>query len=142
MSANAKASEQIAIIGTIDPATVATTAVESDRANPKLWKRIMAVVNAGTIADILTVTLLKSTATTGGTTTALSSVSIASSSDNTQVVFNWYGDTDYDTAAPYVSVKVSASDTNANTISAVLVGVNGDYLPASDNDLSSVTIVN
>lgn len=140
MSANAKASEQIAVLGTIDPATVKTTAVESDRVDPKLWKRLMVILNVGTIADDLTVTLLKSTATTGGTTTALTTLSVASSSDNTQQVLSWNADTSYDSAAPYVSVKVSAADTNANTISAVVLGVNGHYLPASDNDLASVVV--
>jgi len=143
MGKSAKPTEQVAILGTIDAQTIKTTAVESDRVDPKLFQRLRLTVIFGTVTDNPTVTLFKATATTAGTTTALSSVSVAASSATlTQRVFNWDADQSYDTAAPYVGVKVSFADTNANTASAIIDGFNGEYLSASDNDLATVAIVN
>lgn len=143
---NAKLSEVTPILGTIDSVGVSSAAaVVSDYVDVTMVNRLAAFVSIGTTGSAGTVTLLKSSDTSGTTTTALKTAALTTASSNTQVILDWDAPTYYDSSNPYVAVKIVSTSTNLIQAAAFILGKEARYKPLTDvsqeNPLTTVTIV-
>jgi len=142
---NALPSEQVAVLGGIDPDAYAASTVVSDYVSLAEFERLMAVLEIGDIVSTGTVDAKLRQATdasgtgvkdiTGKSCTQLTQ---AGSDSNKQVVFNMRAD-ELDVANGFTHVALSVTFGTAGCdASALLLGFNPKNYPASDNDISSV----
>jgi hypothetical protein len=138
---NFKLSEVTAILGTIDPQSVASTTVTSDGVTLELYNRIMAVVQIGAAAagSAGEIVLFKAEDSSATNSTELVSQEIDGDDDNKQYVLDYSGP-EVDQAKPYIFVKVTSDNSNAILASAVIYGGQARYF-APDGNLASVTIL-
>ena len=137
-------SESLALVATIDPASVAASTVTSDVIDLKLARRVVFIVAVGTLGASATVDfVVKGDSTSGGSfTTTITGKTItqltkASSDDNKQVIVEVSAEEAAQQGFRYVrgslTVGVAASQ-------ACVIALAGDlrYSAAADFDLASV----
>ena len=136
------ASEEAAVVATVDPDAYAAAAYNSDEVDMSKWERIQAIVFAGTLGASATLNFkLQSSATSGSgfadiTGKAITALTQAGTDDDKQAIINLRSD-ELPDGHRYViavmTVGVAASDAGA-----VIMGHRPRYAPATDNDLASV----
>lgn len=139
-----KFSDRTAILGTIDPASVAASTVLTAWVPVAKWHTIAAVIATGVLGASATVDakLRQATDASGTGAKDITGKSITqlvkASHDNKQVVLECKAD-DLDTANGFTHVALSVTvGTAASLLAAVLFGTNPRYLPASDFDDADV----
>jgi len=139
-----KFSDHTAILGTIDPASTAASTVLTAWVPVAKWHTIAAILQTGVLGAAATVDakLRQATDSSGTGAKDITGKSITqlvkATDDNKQVVIECKAD-DLDTANSFTHVALSVTvGTAASLISAVLMGTNPRYLPASDFDDADV----
>jgi len=142
---NSKFSEQVAILGVIDPEASTAAAYTSDWVALKNFERYAAIISVGEMAATSTVDAKIQVATDSSGTgnadvsgLAITQLTAAGTDDDKQAVIN-FDVSDIPTSAAYthaalvITVATAASDTAGHVL-----GINPKYHPASDSDLASV----
>lgn len=139
----AKLSEQLAIVGTIDPeARTATGTALTDAIDMSKFEQVAFVILTNTIGATDTVDLkLTECATSGGTYTDITGKAITqldNADDDAQAVINLRA-SELTPGYRYVKAKLTHGGTAA-TCEVCVVAIAGDarFGPASDDDLASV----
>lgn len=142
---NALPSEQVAVLGGIDPDAYAASTVVSDWVSMAEFERIMAVLELGDlVTNNTTDAKLQQATDSSGTGAkdiagkACTQLTQAGTDSNKQVVFNVRAD-ELDVANSFTHVALSVTlGTAGADMSALLLGFNPKQYPASDNDIASV----
>lgn len=144
MNLNAKFSEQVAILDTIEPASTAASTVVTAFVPVANFHRIAALLQTGALGTNATVDAKLRQATdssgtgakdiTGKAITQL----VKANDDNKQVIIECQAD-DLDTANSFTHVALSVTvGTAASLISAAVLGVNARQMPASAQNQAAV----
>lgn len=136
-------SEQIAVVGTIDPALRDNTTADSDVIDMKLWRRVLFLVLLGATDIVVDFALRGSNNSDGSSSAAITGKSVtqlSATDDNEQVMVEITAEELETAGYRYVFGRVTIGDgtLGANVAVAVLAG-EGRYRPASDHDLASVS---
>lgn len=145
MFPNALASEQVAIVGVIDPDAYTQATYTTDYIDMSKWESVMAVVMAGDLGSSATIDAKIIEYTTDGgagthdiTGKAITQLTQAGTDSNKQAIINVRReDLDIDGGYRYVKLSVTVG-TATSDMGAIVLGVVPRRAPASDNDLSSV----
>lgn len=134
-------SDHVAVVGAIDPQLLDNAALTSDWCALKDFTSIMFIVNLGA-TDITTDVKVQSADDSSGTNntdiTDLEITQLADDDDNKQVIL-CVDQSEVNTGDTHVAVVVTAGDgTLGSNVSAVAIGFNAEYLPASRKDVASV----
>lgn len=140
-----KPSEKVAVVGTIDPASLTANTYVSDWVDMADFEQVMALILVGAISSTGTfdAKLRQAKTDSGGDAKDIAGKSItqltaAGSDSNKQVVLQAYQD-ELDVAGGFRYVALSVTTATAASLAgAVLLGFHPTYGPASDYDLSSV----
>lgn len=145
MNINTTFPEYVAYLGGLKPVSQAVGAYTSAAVNVQLHNRLVAILSVGTIGSADSATLsFTQCATSGGSYTALTGLTAmaALTADNTQLIvdipaekINTLG------FGPYVKGVVTIAGSNSCVFELLLLGTCERYGPASDNNVSSVTVV-
>ncbi|MEM6259684.1 MAG: hypothetical protein AAGI37_15500 [Planctomycetota bacterium] len=142
---NALASEQVAIVGNIDPDAYAASTVTSGWISVADFYNFAAVIQAGTLGSSATVDAKLEQATdssgTGAkdiTSKAITQLTQAGTDSDKQAVINLKSD-ELDIANDFTHFRLSVTvATAASDVGGIVLGVNPRHAPASDNDASTV----
>lgn len=142
-----KLSEQIAVVGVIDPDQYTTGTFSSGWIDFKLWNRLLAVLLTGDMASSATLNgnFQEAKTSTGGSAQTLTSgtfnlTALSDTDDNKQVLVNIRQDALTD---QFTHVRFNLVVADGLSDAGVVILGEGKRLPASNNDLSTVTeIVN
>lgn len=145
MTANALASEQVAVLATIDPDATTASTVTSDWVSVADFYNFAAILLLGALGSSATVDAKLEQATdslgTGAkdiTGKALTQLTDAGSDSDKQAIINVKPD-ELDIANDFTHFRISVTVATATSdLGALIVGVNPRQAPASDNDLSTV----
>jgi hypothetical protein len=144
MSANIKAAEQVAVIGTIDPATVANTEVFTDVVDAGRWHQVLGLALIGNLpAETISFKAYRCDSAGNNKVQLKAAATLAAhatNNDNTQIVINVRNDEVGAAAdgARYVCFGLVTGGATGGPCAAVALGVNARYQPGSDSDLASV----
>lgn len=137
-------SEQVAVVGVINPDANTATTYYTDYVNMEFFQQAMGLVQVGIIAAGGTVDagLVQATSSTGADVKAVSTshqiTQITTAGNDTQALINVTAD-DLDVAGGFSFVALRMTVATAAADSAgTLLGVNPRFGPASANDLASV----
>jgi len=142
---NTLPSERAAVIGTIDPASVAAGTVTTDYADLSKFESVMFVILTGSLGASATVdaSVVQATDSAGTGSKALASAKaitqlVKASNDNNQVIVNLRAeDLDMNNNFDHAALSVTVA-TAASILGVLVIGMNPRYAPASDNDLATV----
>lgn len=145
MFPNALASEQMAVVGVIDPDAYTNSTYTTDYIDMSKWEEIMAVVMVGDMVTNSTVNfkVTEYTNTSAGGAQDISGKAItqlteAGSDSNKQAIINLRReDLSIDDGYRYVKLQMIVGAA-ASDSAAIVLGLVPRRAPASDNDLSSV----
>ncbi len=145
MYPNAKASEQIAVVETIDPVSQGVGSVSSGWVPVKNFHHFMAVVMAGVLGAAATLdgkieqaTDASGTGAKDVTGRSITQLTKAGSDDNKQAVINIApADLDLDNSFNHIRLTLTVGAA-ASLVAGVLIGLDPRMAPASDNDVSTV----
>lgn len=145
MNQNVPASNEVAVVATIDPDAYTAAAYVSDYVNMADYERIMAVVMAGTLGTSATLDakLVQATDSSGTgvkdvTGKAITQMTQAGTDSDKQAVINCRReDLDYNNGFEFVALSITIG-TATSDAGGVVLGVDARYGPASGNDLASV----
>lgn len=133
--------ESVAVAGAIDPQLLDNAALTSDWVSLKDFAQVMFIVNLGA-TDITTDVKVQSADDGSGTNntdvSGLAVTQLTDTDDNKQVILS-IDQSEVNAGDTHVAVVVTAGDgTLGSNVSAVCLGFNSEYLPASDYDVASV----
>jgi len=142
---NKTPSEVAAIVGNIDPDAYAASTVATNEYIPlKFFRRFMAIVQAGDIVSTGTIDakLISYTNGSGGgaadiTGAAITQLTQAGTDSNKQVIINLNTDLLAGSTATHFKLSVTMGTAGAD-LSAIVLGFDPLYCPASDNDVATV----
>jgi hypothetical protein len=146
MNLNLKGSEQVGVVGRIDPdATVAST-VTSGWIDSSKFKLYLAVVQAGTLGASATVDAKLQQATDGSGTgakditgKAITQLTQAGTDDDKDVVINLRPQQDMDLDNSFTHFRLSITVAVATSdIGGIVLGIGPRSGPATDHDLTTV----
>lgn len=146
MNINALASEQAAVLATIDPDVTTASTVLSDYVDASEFANYAAIIMAGTLGSSATLDAKLVQATDGSgtdvkdiTDKAITQLTQASPDDSDkQSIINLKPE-ELDLANDFTHFALSVTvGTATSDIGAVVLGLDPRYGPASDNDLASV----
>jgi len=147
MDINSKVSEQVAVLAALNPASVAASTVVTTWVPVANFHSIAAILQTGSLGASATVDakLRQATDSSGTGAKDITGKSITqlvkASNDNNQVIVECRPD-DLDTANSFAYVALSVTvGTAASLISALLLGGNTRYAPASSLNAASVVQV-
>lgn len=139
-----KFSDRTGILATLDPASVAASTVVTSWVPVAKWHTIAAILQTGVLGASATVDAklrqAQDSSGTGAKDITGKSISqlVKASHDNKQVVLECKAD-DLDTTNAFTHVALSVTvGTAASLLSAVLMGTNPRYAPATDFDSANV----
>lgn len=141
---NVKLAEQLAILATLDPASTAASTVVSGWVSMANFDSIMAILDVGVFGASATVDAkLRQAQDSSGTgakdITGKAIVQMLAAGGNNKQVTLECRDTDLDATNTFSYVALSVTiGTAATLISAVLLGGNPNYFPASANNQAGV----
>lgn len=142
MSSDALLSERLAVVATIDPQDITTSAVTSDWSEASLFERHMGIAMVGAILGTIDVKLQQATDSSGTGAkdiTGKTATQLAGTDDNKQVIINLRNDElDVENEFSFVALVIDGGAGGANLAAGLLLGGNAKHSPASDNDLASV----
>ncbi len=138
-------SEKVAVLGTIDPDAYAASTVTSDYANAGLFRKMMAIIEVGTLGASATIDAkLRQAQDSSGTGVkditgkAITQLTQAGTDDDKQVIINLdASELDVENGFEYVQISMTIG-TAASDCGAMLLGLEPRFGPANDNDLASV----
>lgn len=145
MNLNLKASEQVAVVGSIDPDAYAASTVTTGWIAAKNFHEFLAIVQVGTLGASATVDAKLQQASDGAgtgvkdiTSKAITQLTQAGTDDDKQALINLRpSDLDVDNSFTHfrlsITVGVAASDAGG-----IVLGVGPRTGPAQDNDLAAV----
>lgn len=146
------ASEDIAIVGTIDSASQSTSEKLTDAIDLSKFSRFLFVINAGVLGTSATLDFqIKGATSAGGSYTAITGTAITqlvkATDDGKQVVVEISRQAVENLGLGYTHIKGSlVPGTAASQAAVVALGVGPFYGPAADHDLADVaqilTLVN
>lgn len=142
---NKTPSEMVAVVGNIDPDAYAQSTVTTGEYIPlKNFRRFMAIIQAGDIVSTGTVDAKLITYTDGSgngaadvTGSAITQLTQAGTDSNKQVVINFDPSKLAGGAMTHFKLSVTMGTAGAD-LSAVVIGLDPRYGPASDNDATTV----
>lgn len=142
---NKTPSEVAAVVGNIDPDAYAASTVTTNEYIPlKNFRRFMAIIQAGDIVSTGTIDAKLVSYTNGSGTgaadvtgSAITQLTQAGTDSNKQVVINFDPSKLAGSAATHFKLSVTMGTAGAD-LSAVVLGFDPLYAPASDNDTSTV----
>lgn len=145
MFPNALASEQVAIVGVIDPDANAAATYTSAWVDMADWELIMAIVQTGDLGSSATIDakLEQATDSAGAgakdvTSKSITQLTQAGTDDNKQAIINLRREEmDMDGDFRYARLSMTVGTATSDT-SGIVLGVVPRRGPASDNDLSTV----
>jgi hypothetical protein len=147
MFTNAKPSELIAVLDSIDPVSQAAGTVTTGWIKADKFFTYMALINTGTLGTSATVDAKLQQATDSSGTSAKDVTGkaitqiVKASGDNKQAVINLRGsELDTNGGFPYFRLSITVG-TAASLIAANVVGMNTRFAPASDSNNSDVAQV-
>ncbi len=147
---NRTPSEVAAVVGSIDPDAYAASTQTTGYIDMKLFRRFMAIVQAGDIVatGVINAKLIAYTDAAGGGAfdipgAAITALTEAGADSNKQAVINFNTDSlAGDTKYTHFRLSMVASVAGADA-SAIVLGFDPRYSPATDNDATTVdSIVN
>jgi hypothetical protein len=136
-------SEQIAVVGTVDPQTVANTAKLTDAVDMSKFHELLAILLLGDMASETIDFELQESATAGGTYTTITGKAAtqlaahATNNDNKQIVINLKAE-ELSAGKQFVKGRVITGGATGGPACVVMLGVKPRYGPASDDDLTDV----
>jgi hypothetical protein len=136
-------SERIAVVGTVDPQTVANTEQLTDAVDMSKWHEAMFVLLLGNMAAETIDFKLMESDTAGGTYTDISGKAItqlaahATNNDNKQAVINLKAE-ELGTGKRYVKARVITGGATGGPAAVLALGVRPRFGPASDDDSADV----
>jgi len=145
MNPNLLASQEAAVAGVIDPDAYAVSTVTSGWISMATFKKIQAIVMAGTLGALATLDAKLEQATDAGgsgakdiTGKSITQLTQAGGDSDKQAIINCR-DNELDIANSFTHVRLSMTiAVLASDAGAIVMGHSEAYGPASDNDLSSV----
>jgi hypothetical protein len=142
MNANVAAGEKLAILGTIDPQTVANTEKFSDVIDMNTFHQVLAIAMTGDMASE-TIDFKCYTCDSDGTNatalkTATQLAASASANDNAQVAISVRADDLVATSKRYIKFGLVTGGATGGAAAAVVLGVDGRYAPESASNLATV----
>lgn len=142
MNLNVAAGEKIAVVGTIDPATVANTEVFTDVVDMSKFHQVLGIALIGNVAAE-TVDFKAYSCDSGGTTAVSLKVCTqlaahASNNDNTQLVINVRAEDLQASTQRYIKFGLVTGGATGGPCAVLALGVDPKFSPASDSDLASV----
>jgi len=145
MSVNTLPSEKVAVLGSIDPDANAAGALTSDWGDASQFESLLGIVQVGVLGSSGTIDAKLQQATdssgTGAkdiTGKAISQLTEAGSDDDKQALINVRAEElDVDGGFTHVAIVLTTAVATSDS-SAILLGLNPRFAPASDNDLSTV----
>ena len=147
MFPNAKPSELVAVLDTIDPVSQAAGTVTTGWIKADKFLTFMALVNTGTLGASATVDAklqqAQDSSGTGAKDVTGKSITqiVKASGDNKQAIINLRG-SELDTNGGFSYFRLSLTvGTAASLIAANVLGMNGRFLPASDANNADVAQV-
>ncbi len=136
-------SERIAVVGTVDPQTVANAAVLTDAVDMALWHEVIFVLALGDMAAETIDFGIYESATSGGSYTAISNKAAtqlaahASNNDNKQIVISVKA-SQLSAGMRYIKGRAITGNSTGGPACILALGLKPRYGPGSDDDLSSV----
>lgn len=136
MTQNVKACEKIALVGTVDPQTVANVEKFTDVVDVASYHQVLGIAVLGNIASETIDFKAYRCDSAGNNAVALKSATqlgaSASANDNTQVVINVTADELIASGAQYVKFGLVTGDTSGGPACVVALGVDGRFGPVSN----------
>jgi len=138
-------SDRLAIVAAINPVSQAAGAVSTGWISMQNWRSVMAIVQAGVLgaAATLDAKLEQATSAAGAGAKdiagkAVTQLTQAGTDSNKQAIIN-LRQVELDFAGGYSHVRLTLTvGTQASLVSAVLLGLDARYNPASDSDAATV----
>jgi hypothetical protein len=139
-------SEQVAVLGVIDPDATTASTVTSDWGDMTVFQKMMAIVFAGTLGTSATVDAKLEQATDSSGTgakdfspaKAITQLTQAGTDDDKQAIINVRRD-ELDVANDFTHVRLSITvGTATSDVGGILLGMSPRFGPANDHDLASV----
>lgn len=136
-------SERAAVVGTVDPQTVANVEKLTDAVDMQKWEEVMFVLLLGDMAAETIDFKLQESATSGGTYTDISGKAAtqlaahASNNDNKQIVITLKAP-ELSAGMRYVKGRAITGNTTGGPACVVALGMKPRLGPASDDDLADV----
>lgn len=145
MTAILRPSDQVAVVGNIDPDAYAASTVTTGWIAAKNFERFLAIIQAGTLGVSATVDAkLEQASDSSGTGAkditgkAITQLTQAGTDDDKQALINLRAD-ELDVANAFTHFRLSVTvGTAASDAAGIVLGFGGRYQPASDNDAASV----
>jgi hypothetical protein len=142
---NKTSSEIAAVVGNIDPDAYAASTVTTNEYIPlKHFRRFMAIIQAGDIvstgtidAKLITYTNSSGSGAADVTGSAITQLTQAGTDSNKQVVINFDPSKLAGSTATHFRLSVTMGTAGAD-LSAIVLGLDPLYGPASDNDVATV----
>lgn len=139
---NIAAGEKFALVGTIDPATVANTEVFTDVVDMSKFHQVLATALLGNMASE-TIDFKAYSCDSGGTNaaalkSATQLAAHASNNDNMQVIISVRAEDLQASGKQYVKFGLVTGGATGGTCAVTVHATDARYTPASDNDLASV----
>lgn len=139
-------SERICVAGTIDPQTVANSEVFTDVVDMLKFNEACFIALLGNMAnETITFTIYESANADGSSGTAISGKTTAlsasaSANDNTQIQANLKAE-EITPTKRYVRAGLVTGNSTGGPAAVLALGLNPKFGPASDDDLSTNTVV-
>lgn len=143
MSSTIQLVESMALLATVDPDDVATTAVTSDWVDMSKFGQIIAVVQAGVLSGTLDGKLQEATSSSGTGNVDLTGKTItqlSATDDDKQGLINCRAE-ELSAGFTHVALVITPTGGSANFASGVILGGNAYHKPASDSDLTTVNSI-
>lgn len=142
MTINSAAGEKLALIGTIDPATIANTQIYTDVVDMSKWHQVLGLCLLGNMASETIDFKAYSCNSDGSSSVELKActqlAANASTNDNTQLVISVRAEDLAASGKQYVRFGLVTGGATGGPAAVAVLGVDARYQPASDNDLSTV----
>jgi len=142
MTINSAAGEKLALIGTIDPGTVANTQIYTDVADMSKWHQVLGIAMLGNMASETIDFKAYSCNSDGSSSVELKActqlAANASTNDNTQLIISVRAEDLSASGKQHVRFGLVTGGATGGPASVAVIGVDAKYQPANDNDLATV----
>ena len=142
MSINTAAGEKLAVVGAINPATIANTEIFSTVVDMSKWHQLLGVAMLGNMAAETIDFKAYSCNSDGSSSVALKSctqlAANAATNDNTQLVISMRAGDLLASGKQYVRFGLVTGGATGGPAAVLALGVDARYQPGSDGDLASV----
>lgn len=145
MNPNLKPSDDVAVLGAIDPDAYAAGTVTTGWIDMSKWERAMAIVMAGTLGASATLDAKIEQASDGSGTgakditgLAIAQLTQAGTDSDKQAIINIHK-SDLDLANEFTHIRLSMTVATATSdAGGIVLGLSPNFGPASDNDAATV----